>query len=684
MKISLNWLKEFVDIPEDVRLLSRKVTGVGLAVESVEAAAVDTILEVDVTTNRPDCLNHLGVAREVSAIYGARLRKPVIELGEAGPNTADVFSISVADPDLCERYCGRYIAGVRIGASPAWLKERLEAVGVRSINNVADVTNYVLMELGQPLHAFDADTLKGRQIIVRRAEVGEKMMTLDGVERELNPSILVIADAERAVAVAGVMGGAETEISSSTTNVLLESACFNSLSIRKTSRALALSTEASYRFERGADVEMARLACDRAARMIQELAGGQVYRGVIDVYPERRKPAAAALRRRRIETFLGGPVEDAIVERILSRLEFEVSRTDEGWLLRVPSFRVDVSREEDLLEEVARHHGYDKFPSTLPVWSGSGSYVPLEAGERLLRNLLSSCGYSETIGLAFSDESIEGRFRPNAEPVKFLNPMSEDHSILRTSLVPTMLRAIQWNLNRGIRDMQLYELGKVYQPGDERRSLIIAGTGALRPRGVHDTEKDFDFFDLKGDVEHVLETFGVELDLNGPGIRARSGEERDPHGEIPAYYHPLRSAGFGSAAVFGELHPEYAESFKLRQRVYIAELDVDNVLKSRERRMAQAIPRFPSIRRDLSLLLDKATRYADVHAVVAGAGVPELIRIEPFDRLESGSFPDSKYSLSILLVYQSTERTLTDSEVEKYDRQILTLLEDRLGAALRK
>ena len=283
MKVSYNWLKEFVDITETPQQLGTRLTNLGLAVDALESHASDSVFELDVATNRPDCLSHFGVAREIAAAYGTALKSPKFELHEGEKRASESFSISIVDSDLCARYCGRYVAGVKIGPSPQWLRDRLEALGVRSINNVADVTNYVMMELGQPLHAFDADILEGQTIIVRRAEFDEKIITLDGIERELNPSVLVIADAHRAVAVAGVMGGAQTEISATTKNVLLESANFDPLSIRKTSRALGLSSEASYRFERGADVEMARYACGRAAALIQAVAGGTVYREVIDV-----------------------------------------------------------------------------------------------------------------------------------------------------------------------------------------------------------------------------------------------------------------------------------------------------------------------------------------------------------------------------------------------------------------
>src|SRR6266566_3629627 len=670
MKISFNWLKEFVDISETPQQLGTRLTNVGLAVDALEVHESDSLFELDVASNRPDCLSHFGVAREVAAIYGLALKPPTFELREGDKRASDVFSISISDPDLCARYCGRYIAGGTIGPSPEWLEMRLESLGVRTVNNVADITNYVMLELGQPLHGFDADTLGGQQIIVRRAELDEAITTLDGIKRGLNPSTLVIADANRAVAIAGVMGGVETEISSATRNVLLESANFDALSIRKTSRAIGLSTEASYRFERGAEIEMARFACDRAAALIQELTGGRVYHDVIDVYPGEVKPRVATVRRSRIRKFLGAPVDDAVVECIFERLGFKTRKTDDGWSVQAPSHRLDISREEDLLEEIARHYGFDKFPATLPAWAGYGSALPFETEERLLRNRLAANGYSEVLAMAFSDEAAERKFRPDVEPVKLVNPMAENESVLRTSLVPSTLRTFQWNVNHGIRDLQLYELGKVYRNGGENRLLLLAATGALRTKSVHEPERDFNFYDLKGEVEDILQTFDVRLTMDRKNL--------------PSYYHPGRTARFGDVAVFGELHPEIADMFKLRQRIYVAELDVKMIFRSETRHLVEPIPRFPSIRRDLSLLLDKGILYEDVRAAVRKAGIPDLIQIDPVDRLERGPFPETKYSLAISLIYQSNERTLTDEEVDQFDRQILGLLEQRLGAQLRK
>jgi phenylalanyl-tRNA synthetase beta chain len=670
MKISYNWLKEFVDVPVDAQTVGQRLTHIGLALESHAELQGDSVLDLDVTTNRPDCLSHLGVAREVAAIYSLPLKKPRFTIDEVPRRAADVFSISIDDAELCGRYCGRYMSGVKIGPSPEWLRKRLEILGVRSINNVADVTNYVMLELGQPMHAFDADRLSGRQIIVRRAQVEEKLTTLDGVERHLNPSILVIADANKAVALAGIMGGGETEIVSSTTNILLESAYFSPLSIRRTARALGMNTEASYRFERGADIVMASTACDRAAAMIQQLAGGEILNGIIDVYPSVHTPVRINLRRDRIAGVLGAPVDDAVVTRIFERLELQPVKTAQGWSVEVPSFRVDLRGEEDLLEEIARHHGFDKFPATMPASRGFGALLPDEMRLRHLRDTLSATGYSEIYTYSFSNEEMERRFYPDVEPVRLRNPMSEEAAILRTSLIPGMLTTLQWNLNRGIRNLQMYELSKVYWNSGERRSLILGACGSVKPASIHEPAREFDFFTLKGDVEQILEGFNASIRLTTDNI--------------PKYYHLGRFARIGHLAIFGELHPAYAELFKFRQRVLMAEIDVEMLLAHSAAREIEQIPKYPAIKRDFSILLDKGTQYAAVQRTIDSAGIMELVRVEPFDQMDSGPFPETKFSLSISVIYQSAERTLTDAEVERFDKTILQTLEQRLGAQLRK
>ena len=445
------------------------------------------------------------------------------------------FPISIADEALCKRYCGRYIEGVTIGKSPDWLVRRIEALGIRSINNVTDITNYVLMELGHPLHAFDADTLAENQIIVRRAEVDEALTTLDGEKRELDPSMLVIADAKRAVALAGIMGGEETEISASTKNVLLEAAWFDPLSIRKTARAVNLSTEASYRFERGADIEMARAACDRAAQLIAEIAGGRIYEGVLDVYPsETIAKSKARLRRTRIREYLGMEIPDIEVTRIFSGLGFDVGAgaDAEGWSVDIPTHRHDVSGEEDLLEEVARIYGYDRFSLDSSGVERPRRATPLAGGRdpnsgSFIRNGL----LGSTAASLSATGKPKKRFAPEIEPIILRNPLSEEAPILRTSLVPSMLRSLQWNLNRGVRNVLLYEIGKVYPASGEYRQLLIAQTGAVRPGSIHHAAFESDFYNLKGNVETLLGGFSVNTDLSPD----------DPG----SYYHPGRSIRSG-------------------------------------------------------------------------------------------------------------------------------------------
>jgi phenylalanyl-tRNA synthetase beta chain len=669
MRISLNWLREFVAIPDDVTDLTERLSMAGLAVDEVQQNGNDYLLDLDVTTNRGDCLSHLGVARELAAIYSTEVHRSVPTPTEIERPTEGAFSVAIVDEDLCHRYCGRYIEGVRIEKSPQWLAERIESLGIRPINNVADITNYVLMELGHPLHAFDADSLAKNQIVVRRAESGEHIRTLDGQARELDPSMLVIADAHRPVALAGIMGGEETEISESTQNVFLESAWFDLLSIRKTARAVNVSTEASYRFERGADIEMAPSACDRAAQLIHEIAGGRVYAGMIDVYPRSMPRPTVFLRRKRIEAYLGMPVPDEEVAALFKGLGFEVSPDADGWRFGVPSHRHDVSREEDLLEEVARIHGYDRFPSTLPSWTGQGERLKWQPEDTRIRELLAGMGYTEACSLAFSDRETESRFSPGVEPVTLLNPLSDEAPILRTSLVPSMLRSLEWNLNRGTRDVMLYEIAKVYPKDGERRQLIVAQTGAVQPPSIHHPRVNSSFYSLKGHLEMLLQSFAVEIDTL--------------QSALPDYYHPGRSARFGSLAQFGELLSDATELFKLRQKVYVAEIDIEEIYEAGLRNLAAAvIPKYPAIRRDLSLLVDRKIRYSDVLSAIQAADITELVAVEPFDRLETGPFSKALYSLAVGLVYQSSERTLTDSEVETFEAKVLGQLK-KIGVSLR-
>jgi phenylalanyl-tRNA synthetase beta chain len=678
MKISLRWLQEFVDVPTEPRRLKADLTMLGLNVESFAQVEDDWVLEVEVTTNRPDCLSHYGIARELATLYRQPLKPPELRVQETGRPAAETASIEIADPDLCARYCGRVVRNVQVKPSPEWLQRRLEAVGQRPINNVADVTNYVLMELGHPLHAFDLACLRQNKIIVRRARPGEPLRTLDGVNRTLQAEDLVIADGERPVALAGVMGGEDSEISSRTRAVLLESAWFEPVSIRRTAKSQGMHTEASHRFERGADIEMAPVALERAAEMIRQLAGGEILRGVIDVYPRPQQRGELVLRRCEILRILGLEVPWEESERILRSLGFLVEqRDDDAYRVTPPSFRLDVVRPVDLIEEVARHYGYDRLPARVRPAPPRFERDSTREKELAVSALLVALGYREIIPSSMVDPKENAQFT-DRPPVVLANPLSQDASALRSSAVPSMLHALRWNLDRDQLDLRFFELGKIYTLGpqgtpDERRVLTLGATGHRRSASVHAHEKACDFFDLKGDLETLLEAFDLP-------------ERRFEPAEC-AYYEAGLSGCFKSegntVAVFGQLSQKFERDYKLRQAVWLAEVDFECLLKH-PLRSPQFRPyaKFPAVERDFSLVVPDEIAYARLDAVLRALPVEELHLFRPVDLFRGGSIPPGHYSLLLRLTFQSQTRTLTSEEVARACRQVLAALEP-LGVRLR-
>lgn len=690
MKVSLNWLREFVEAPAGPDELGRALVGAGIGVEAVTTLDRDAVLELEVTTNRPDCLNHYGVAREVAAVCGKPLKPLSIAVEESGSPAAGAVSIEIADPDLCARYCGRVVRSVQVKPSPEWLISRLEAVGIRSINNVADATNYVLMELGHPLHAFDLGKLRERRIMVRRARPGEHLRTLDGVDRTLSVDNLVIADGKLPVALAGVMGGEESEISSATREVLLESAWFDPLSVRRTSKAHGLHTEASHRFERGADIRMAPAALDRTAQLIAELAGGEVLPGIVDVYPRPREGAEIRFRASEIRRHLGTEIPGEEVESILRVLGFMISEDGAGaWRVRVPSFRVDVQREIDLVEEIARIHGYDRLPARIRAAAPRVERDPRRERELEVARVLTSLGYREIIATSMVDPAEGARFTDRA-PVILENPLSQEASAMRASAVPGMLRALGWNLDRNQRDTRLYEVGRVYEarpasavPGilpGEQRVLTLGLSGHRRAPTVHDGEKALDFFDLKGDLELFLRTFEIAGLSFEAGVQAAGAR----------YYESGQGGRFvdahGTLGSFGQLGREVAADYKLRQPVWIAEIDLGRLLEyPLKTRSFRPFSRFPAVERDFSLVLPDAVKYAQVSRALDALGLAWIRSFAPVDRFPSGGtrgIPAGHYSLLLRVVFQSPERTLTSEEVDEHSRRLLAAIEP-LGARLR-
>jgi phenylalanyl-tRNA synthetase beta chain len=670
MRISLSWLGEFVDLPSDLGELKTCLTKLGLGVQSTFDAGEDTVLDVEVTTNRPDCLSHHGTAREIAAAYRIPLKQVHAHLqASAVPATTEV-SVEILNPDLCARYCARVITNVQVKSSPAWMGRRLQAVGMRPINNVADVTNYVLMALGQPLHAFDLSAVRGGKIQARRAAAGERLKTLDGVDRVLAPTHLVIADAERALALAGVMGGEESEITTSTRSVLLESAWFDPVSIRRTAKAQGLHTEASHRFERGADIEMAPLALDLAAALIAGLADGQVLNGATDVYPRRQERPHLVLRQSEIERILGTRIPEGEVERILQALGFEVEvQGAEVCNVTPPSFRLDVTREVNLIEEVARHVGYDRLPSRVVLAPPRPQRNFSRQREAEIAETLVSLGYHQIITSSMIAPAENAKFS-QAEPVVIENPLSQESSELRTTPLPGMLAALRWNLDRDQDDLRFFEIGKGYWRNEngkpyERRVLALGLMGRQVPPNVHGAAREIGFFDLKGDLDVLFEQFDL------PRLRFSPTA-------TPSYEPGLAGTYEGQAgriAVFGRLAGQLAREYKLRAPAWIAEVDLELVLEMPERvRSFKPFSKFPAVVRDFSLTVPSHIEYARITGALREAACAELASFAPVDLFRGGTVDSGHYSLLLRVKLESIDHTLTGEEITSASRKLLDAL----------
>ena len=663
-----------MELPEDTQIGAPIVETLSLD---------DVVLELEITPNRPDCLSMIGVAREISVITGNPLKLPEIEVQEEPVDIHNLTSVTIEDPELCPRYAARVIRGIKIGPSPIWLQRRLEAIGVGTINNIVDITNYVLMEYGHPLHAFDYHRLAENRIVVRCAKSGETLKTIDAEERELTPDMLVIADAENPVALAGVMGGFDSEITDQTVDVLLESAYFHPPSIRKTSKALGMHTEASHRFERGADPEGVIPAINRAAQLIVEIAGGELCSGIIDVYPGERETPNIKLRPERVNFVLGTEIADDDIRGILTRLGFAVS---DAFEVTVPTFRPDVEQEIDLVEEIARVYGFDNIPTTLP--RGDIPIPKVEPKEDLrerVKTYLLQCGMMEAMNYAFYHPDVFDRIRlsstdPLRQAVQIANPLSVDQSIMRTTLLPSLLANAQRNRNHQINDVQFFECSKVFIPNgtDEypNEPEYVAGmiTGNLGAGVYGDPFRPADFFDIKGIVEGMLNRCGVS-------------DYTITHTEHPAF-HPGRRAEIRvkdkTLCVFGEAHPEVLENYDLPNKAYLFELDFEQLVDVVElMKQFEPIPIYPSVNRDLAIVLDAdipASRPIEIIESTDGELVSSL---HLFDVYTGEQVPEGKKSLAFAIEYRSTTETLTDEIVERVHGGILERLEQELGATLR-
>ncbi len=691
MKVLYSWLQEFVPVTATAEEVRSRLALSGTAIDAIDETPAGPVLDAEITINRPDCLGHLGIAREIAALYRLPLKAVHAKLKEAAEKASSAARVDIESPDLCGRFTAHVIRGVKVAPSPDWLRERLAALGHNSINNVVDATNYVMLELGHALHAYDLDTLAEHRIVVRRARPGEKMRTLDGVERTLTLEMCVIADGKRSIGIGGIMGGAETEISFSTRNILLECAWFDPISIRRASKALGLRTEASMRFERGADPEMAALANRRCAELIQQIAGGEVLSGMIDLYPGREPGKNIEFTRKELLRVIGADVPDKDIEGILSALGFAPQRVDANrgsagsimarWECKRPSWRRDVSREIDLVEEVARLYGVEKFPPRLPAAKQAAARLPHADSEDRLRGRLVALGYQEIVSIPLVDPPKDALFRAEGmQPAVIANPLAEDASVLRTSGIVSMIAALEWNLNRGQRDLRLFEIGKTYEMRNgepvETRILTLAATGMANPKTVHGAAAEFTFDYLKGDLDRIGELAG-----------GFSWEHGGPDWLNAARAARLRLAEAGSIGVAGELARAIRERFKLRQDVYVAELRLgpfhDRCQAARSALKFKPLPRFPAVERDFSLVLADGARFAQVAETVHSLGIPEIASVEPVDLFRGGQIPAGKYSLLVRVTFVNPEATLTDAQVSEFSGRIVAALEKNLEAVLR-
>lgn len=648
----------------------------------------DTVFEIGLTPNRADCLSVIGVAREIAAKLGKKVRYPGLQVPEGDVRADAVASVVVEDAQFCPRYTARYISGCTIAPSPSWLIKRLQSVGMRSINNVVDVTNYVLLEYGHPLHAFDFDLLAGGCIVVRRSAQGEEFSTLDGQKRMLQSSDLTIRDGEKAVALAGIMGGGNSEIGDNTVNVLLESAYFAPSAIRKTSKRLGLHTESSHRFERGTDVNQLVKALNRAASLIAELAGGTVARGVIDVYPHEIPLKKVTVRLDKVNKLLGLSLSASEVTGMFASLEFGVETVEPGvYQITVPSFRVDIEREIDLIEEVARLNGFDKIPITMPLARVFSDRAPLpQRLEITLRNTLVSEGFNEVINFSFISPEVFDKLLLPADhvlrqSVRLLNPIVEEQSVMRTTLLPGLLDTAMRNFSFRTMNLRIFELRRIYLPHPEKElpdEPVVAGgilAGRRVPEGWNQAKGDVDFYDVKGIVEHVLSAFNIQDAVYDAS-------------DTPPYLHPGRSCrvlrnGMMIGAM-GELHPTVQENFALEKPVYYFELNFNNLVS---RLPAAAVitppPRFPDTFRDIAMLVPDEMPSHDITTCISNMKSPHVQDVEVFDVYKGSSIAEGQKSIAVRVRYRSAEKTLTDEEVNRIHGSIVDKIVKKLNVNVR-
>ncbi|HHW47577.1 MAG TPA: phenylalanine--tRNA ligase subunit beta [Clostridiaceae bacterium] len=636
----------------------------------------ETVLEFEITSNRPDCLSVLGIAREAAATLKSKFKKPEIKVKEEGDEAHKYASVEIQAPDLCPRYAARIVKDVKIAPSPKWMRDRLRAAGVRPINNIVDITNYVMLELGQPMHAFDLEYLEDRKIVVRRAFDGEVIKTLDDQERKLDSSMLMIADGKKPVAVAGVMGGANSEITENTRTILFESANFDGISVRLTAKKLGMRTEASSRFEKGLDIENVITALDRAAQLVEELGAGTVCKGIIDCYPEKYEQKLISFNPGRINALLGTSISKDEMVEIFTRLELEV---DEGnMVVKVPSFRRDIEREADLAEEVARFYGYNNIKATLLEGKATtvGRKTYKQRIEDIVVNTMLCCGLYETYTYSFTSPKVFEMIRLPKDSklrraVVISNPLGEDYSIMRTTTIPDMLRCLSTNYNRRIEEAKLFELSYVYLPVDEQIKQLPEEKETLTI-GMYG---NLDFYDLKGVIEELMAALGIDNCEYVP-------EKNNPT------FHPGRTANLvvngETIGVIGQIHPEVTKKFECPDETYIGIVDFMSLVKNSSLKSEyKQLPKYPAVTRDIAMLVKDGIMVKQIEDIIRQSSGKILEEIKLFDVYKGKQVPEGMKSVAYSITFRAEDRTLTDDDINKVMDKILNNLKYKLGAQLR-
>jgi phenylalanyl-tRNA synthetase beta chain len=681
MKLSPQWIREYVELGVDDRRLAEDLTGVGIAVEGISGAGADTVFEMEIGTNRPDAMNHYGVAREAAAIYDRRLKalSALSSQPSAKPSPDAPFPITVEEPQLCPRFSARVIRATTIKASPERIAHRLQLLDQRPISNAVDATNYVLWEMGKPTHVFDMDLLEGGKLIIRKARNGEKLKTLDGVERVLTSEDLVVADGKKPVGLAGVMGGFDTMITDKTKNILIESAWWDPATVRKMSRRHGIHTDASHRFERGADFESTVLSCDLVAALILESGGGELGGDSVDVVSKKIDLAPVVLRVSEVQRILGASLGGGEIFRILKKLGFTLipeGQADAQFRVQIPSWRLDVEREIDVIEEIARMHGYDKFANTLPAYSGAVVDLPHAAADATFRARALTLGYNEAISLTFISHADAENFS-SASVLELENPLSEEASVMRTTMAPGMLDMLAWNLNRDSENARLFEMGRVYELRDGERveparaclgATLAAVKGSLPAEAMLEEEPGPAecFRSFKGDVENLLAAFACsELRFDR---------------ETPEYFHRGRSAralvNGVVVAQFGQVAESVKAERKLRQDVFLAEFDLEQLHGLGVRRVRFApVAKYPAVERDFSFVFSDDVEFEAMRRAVMGLGIPELREFRPVEIFRGSSVGAGRYSILLRAKVQSSEETLRDDvQIVQWSAKIVDAL----------